>query len=82
MVDKVVSGHFTHGKCIPPSMKAIIEMTTSPSFLSVTIWSGAQFRRATPYGMWYLALKPSVPMRESTRCLNLPINMVKLKGNG
>ena len=61
------------GSVIPPSMKAIIGMTTSHSFLSVTIRSRAQYRRATPYRVWYLALKSSIPAGESTRCLNLPI---------
>ena len=82
MVDKVVSGHFTHGKCHSSFYESNHRNDNLPFLLicDYLIWS--TISRATPYGMWYLALKPSVPTRESTRCLNLPINMVKLKGNG
>ena len=52
------------GSVIPPSRKVIIGMTTSPSFLSVRIRFGEQYYRATPCGMWYLALKPSIPVGE------------------
>ena len=46
---------------------------TSPSSLFVTICYGEQYRKTTPYGMWYLFLKTSILAGESTKCLNLPI---------
>ena len=61
------------GSVIPPSMKAIIGMTTSPPHLSVSTWSGGQYSRPTLGGMWYLALKLFILSEESTKYLNLPI---------
>ena len=60
-------------------MKAIIGMTTCPISLLVRIWSEEQYARPTPYEIWYLALKPSISAGESTRLLNLPIQLT-LKG--
>ena len=60
-------------------MKAIIGMTTCPISLLVRIWPEEQYSRPTPCGIWYLALKPSMPVGESTRLLNLPIQLT-LKG--
>ena len=61
------------GIVIPPSMKAIIGMTTCPVSLLVRIWFEEQYSRPTPCGIRYLALKPSMPAGEFTRLLNLPI---------
>ena len=56
-------------------MKAIIGMTTYPVSLLVRIWSEGQYFKPTPCGIWYLALKPSILAGESTRLLNLPIQV-------
>ena len=67
------------GIVIPPSMKAIIGMTTYPVSLLVRIWSEEQYSRPTPCGIRHLALKPSILVGEFTRLLNLPIQLT-LKG--
>ena len=62
-------------------MKAIVEMMTSLFLLSVTIWSGAQYRRATPLQNVVLTLEVLhtgggiYKMLKST-------HLVKLIGNG
>ena len=61
------------GIVIPPSMKAIIGMATCPVPLLIKIWSEEQYSRPTPGGIWYLALKPSIPVGESTSFSKLPI---------
>ena len=58
---------------IPPSMKAIMGMTTSPVFLSSNHSPYAAYLTPTCGGMLYLVLKLSIPSSESTKCLNLPI---------
>ena len=54
-------------------MKAIIGMATCPVFLLSKISSMEQYSRPTPDGIWYLALKPSKPVGESTSFSSLPI---------
>ena len=61
------------GMVIPPSMKAIIGMTTSPVFLSLNHSPWAAYLTPTFGGMLHLVLKFFIPSSESTRCLNLPI---------
>ena len=48
-------------------MKAIIGMMTYPVSLLIRIWSEEQYSRPTPYGIWYLALIPSMPAEKSIR---------------
>ena len=59
------------GRVIPPSIKAIIGMMTSPTSLFVTICSVEQYRRPISWGMWYFSLKSSIFEGESTRFSNL-----------
>ena len=73
MVEKISLVILPIGSVIPPPIKVIIGMTTSPTSLSMSIWSRGQYYRPTPGGIWYLALKPSISAGESTKCLNLPI---------
>ena len=61
------------GMVIPPSMKAIIGMTTYPIFLSSTHSPWAAYLMPTLSGILYLALNFSIPSSKSTRHLNLPI---------
>ena len=61
------------GMVIPPSIKAIIVMTTSPSFLSSTHSLWAAYLMPTVGGILYLALNLSLSSLDSTKHLNLPI---------
>ena len=61
------------GMVIPPSMNAIIGMTTSPVFLSSTHSLWAVYLTPSLGGILYLALNFSIPSLESTRRLNLSI---------
>ena len=54
-------------------MKAIIGMATYPVFLLVKISSKEQYFRPTPGEIRHLALKPSIPVGESTSFSSLPI---------
>ena len=54
-------------------MKAIIGMVTCPVFLLVKTSSREQYSKPTLGGIWYLALKPSIPAGESTSFSSLPI---------
>ena len=67
MIDKIVPCYPIHGEVIPPSIKAIIGMMTSPTSLFVTICSVEQYRRPTPWDIWYFSLKSSIFDGESTR---------------
>ena len=62
------------GILIPPSMKAIIGITTSPFCLSVCHYPSLQYLVPTPGGILYLALKFAILSSESTKLLNLPIS--------
>ena len=66
-LDQILTKRETGQVVIPPSMKVIIGMTTCPVSLLVRIWSKEQYSRPTPCGIQYLALKPSMPVEESTR---------------
>ena len=48
-------------------------MVTCPVFLLVKTSSKEQYSRPTPGGIRYLALKPSIPVGESTSFSSLPI---------
>ena len=61
------------GMVIPPSMKEIMGMTTSPVFLAPTYSSWAAYLMLTVGGILYLVLKLSIPSSDSTKRLNLPI---------
>ena len=51
MVDQIVPGHPTHRKGHSSFYESNYWNENSLSFLSVPIWSRAQYRRATPHGM-------------------------------
>ena len=61
------------GMVIPPSMKAIMGMTTSLVFLAPTYSPWVAYLIPTVSGILYLVLKLSIPSSESTKRLNLPI---------
>ena len=61
------------GMVIPPSMKAIMGMITSPVFLASTHSPWAAYFMPTVGGILYLALNLSIPSSDSTKRLNLPI---------
>ena len=60
MVDLIVSGHPAHRDCHSSFYESDHKNDYLLFSLFVTIWSVAQYCRATPCGMWYLALKPSI----------------------
>ena len=62
------------GRVIPPSMKAIMGITNSPTSQSNAIPSGGQYRRNTSWGMWYFSLNTSIKAGLSTKYLNLSIS--------
>ena len=61
------------GMVIPPFIKAIIGMITSPSFLSSTHSPWAAYLMPIVGGILYLALNLSLSSSDSTKHLNLPI---------
>ena len=61
------------GMVMPPSMKAIIGITTSPTFQSNSTPSVVQWRTTTSWGMWYFSLNNSIKAGVFTRRSNLPI---------
>ena len=61
------------GMVIPPSMKAIIGITTSPTFRSNSTPSMVQWRTTTSWGMWYFSLNNSIKAGVLTKRSNLPI---------
>ena len=65
---------------IPPSMKAIIGMTTSFIFLSSNHSPYAAYLMPTCGGILYLDLKLLIPSSVSTKSLNLSIFYEVLKG--
>ena len=58
---------------MPPSMKAIIGIMTSPTSQSKANPFMEQYRINTSYGMWYFSLNSSIKARFFTRRSNLPI---------
>ena len=61
------------GMVMPHSMKAIIGITTSPTFRSNSTHSVVQCRTTTSWGMWYFSLNNSIKAGVFTRRSNLPI---------
>ena len=58
---------------MPPSMKAIIGITTSPTFRSNSTPSVVQWCTITSWGMWYFSLNDSIRAGVFTRRSNLPM---------
>ena len=62
------------GRVIPPSMKVIMGIMTSPTSRSNAILSRGQYRKDTSWGMCYFSLNTSIKAGLSTKYLNLPIS--------
>ena len=60
---------------MPPSMKAIIGIMTSPTFRSNATPSVEQYRTDTSWGMWYFSLNNSIKAKRS----NLPILSLRMR---
>ena len=73
MGTKVVPCNPTHGDGHSPFMKAIIGITTSPTFRSNSTPSVVQWRTTTSWGMWYFSLNNSIRAGVFTKRSNLPI---------
>ena len=69
------------GRVIPPSMKAIMGITTSPTSRSNAILSRGQYRRDTSWGMCYFSLNTSIKAGLSSKYLNLPISNKQKREN-
>ena len=69
------------GRVIPPSMKAIMGIMTSPTSRSNAILSRGQYRRDTSWGMCYFSLNTSIKAGLSTKSLNLPISNKQKREN-
>ena len=64
---------------MPPSMKAIIGITTSPTFQSNATPSVEQYRTDTSWGMWYFSLNDSIKAGVFTKHSNLPILSLRMR---
>ena len=64
---------------MPPSMKAIMGITTSPTFRSNSTPSVVQCRTDTSWEMWYFSLNDSIKAGVFTRRLNLPILSLRMR---
>ena len=64
---------------MPPSMKAIMGIMTSPTFRSNATPSVEQYRTDTSWGMWYFSLNNSIKAEVFTKCLNLPILSLRMR---
>ena len=64
---------------MPPSIKAIMGITTSPTFQSNDTPSVEQYRTDTSWGMWYFSLNNSINARVFTKYLNLPILSLQMR---
>ena len=60
---------------MPPSMKAIIGIMTSPTSLSNATPSVEQYHTDTSWGMWYFSLNNSIKAKRS----NLPILSLRMR---
>ena len=64
---------------MPPFMKAIIGIMTSPTSRSNATPSMEQYRTDTSWGMWYFSLNNSINSRVFTKRSNLPILSRRMK---
>ena len=64
---------------MPPSMKAIMGITTSPTFRSNATPSVEQYRTDPSWGMWYFSLNDSIKAEVFTRRSNLPILSLRMR---
>ena len=64
---------------MPPSMKAIMGITTSPTFQSNSTPSVVQCHTDTSWGMGYFSLNDSIKAGVFTRRSNLPIFSLQMR---
>ena len=64
---------------MPPSMKAIMGIMTSPTFRSNATPSVEQYRTNTSWGMWYFSLSNSIKAGVFTKRSNLPILSLQMR---
>ena len=64
---------------MPHSMKAIMGITTSPTFRSNSTPSVVQCRTDTSWGMWYFSLNDSIKAGVFTKRSNLPILSLRMR---
>ena len=64
---------------MPPSMKAIMGIMTSPTSRSNATPSVEQYCIDTFWGMWYFSLNNSIKARVFTKRLNLPILSLRMR---
>ena len=64
---------------MPPSMKAIIGIMTSPTSRSNATPSMEQYHTDTSWGMWYFSLNNSINSEVFTKRSNLPIMSRRMK---
>ena len=64
---------------MPPSMKAIMGIMTSPTFRSNATPSVKQYRTDTSGGMWYFSLNNSIKAGVFTKRSNLPILSLQMR---
>ena len=64
---------------MPHSMKAIMEIMTSPTTRSNATPSVEQYRTNTSWGMWYFSLNNSIKAGVFTKRSNLPILSLRMR---
>ena len=64
---------------MPPSMKAIMGIMTSPNFRSNATPSVEQYRTDTSWGIWYFSLNNSIKAGVFTKRSNLPILSLRMR---
>ena len=64
---------------MPPSMKAIMGITISPTFRSNATPFMEQYRTDTSWGMWYFSLNDSIKPGVFTKRSNLPILSLRMR---
>ena len=64
---------------MPHSMKAIMEIMTSPTSRSNATPSVEQYRTNTSWGMWYFSLNNSIKAGVFTKRSNLPILSLRMR---
>ena len=64
---------------MPPSMKAIMGITISPTFRSNATPFMEQYRTDTSWGMWYFSLNDFIKTGVFTKRSNLPILSLQIR---
>ena len=64
---------------MPPSMKAILGIMTSPTSRSNATPSVEQYRTNTSWGMWYFSLNNSIKGGVFSKRSNLPILSLRMR---